>query len=292
MQSLPLVTIILLYPPNVEFPLVSRTSTWAIHCKSRVYDRCPLQLPPLPATTLRPLKHTLPTELLPVNGSDSLGGCTRYIPFSRTTSSSVGVCVQLRSGGSSHLVDDASPEISPGSFERPDWARGLITMRRSSDNDYVQIGFDFGSHVSLTAVEFELFNCPEWSLGPSRISVYTIVPPFRIFPQFDRNIAVSVGSLNSSSFPSSCSSTVRVCVPITRVSTSRFCHVGFSFLDQSADEAAPETWVALAETRFVTSEGGCADLVPMTPTTPTPPPPTSGGGGGSTIKRCRRWLNQ
>lgn len=231
---------------------------------------------------MKPYKHTLPQALRPVNGSDALGGCTRHQPLAVGVGlDSTGVCMLRGSGGGgggggaeSNLVNGVCPALNAGSFSSSTWASGLVTlaMRRSANQKSSQIGFDFGTNVSLSVVELELFNCPAWGIGPASITVFTIRPPFRVYPQFDTSIANVVGSLNSTSMPSSCESLVRVCVPVDTAGGRghRFYHVRFTYLECPAAAAAAReegSWVAIAEAHFK-----------------TPPPPTD----GNVIKRCRR----
>lgn len=213
----------------------------------------------------------MPQALQSINGSDPEGGCINKVSLNTSSGlDSSGVCLLLINGAKSSLVDRQSPPLD---LANSTWARGLVTLRQLSSNDSVQIGFDFGTNVSLSAITLDLFNCPAWGIGPAAISAFTI-PGFRVYPEFDTNVAERIGSLNSASIPSSCNTTVQMCLPVASEGRHRYYHVGFDFPSRSAAVGGEEgggAWVAIAEVGFYTAP----------PPAPQPPPE------GTVVKSCR-----
>ena len=75
----------------------------------------------------------------------------------------------------SYLVDGVSPDINTSTS---DWASQLVTVRRSEGNPddisfaHVLLTFGFDTAVSLTGIEVDLSNCPDWGIGAPDIIVY------------------------------------------------------------------------------------------------------------------------
>ena len=91
-------------------------------------------------------------------------------------------CPLVDSGGvlvcesQSYLVDGVSPDINTSTS---DWASQLVTVRRSEetfghDNTFTRVllTFGFDTAVSLTGIEMDLFNCPDWGIGAPDTTVY------------------------------------------------------------------------------------------------------------------------
>ena len=77
-------------------------------------------------------------------------------------------------GSRSYLVDGVSPNIDTCTS---DWASQLVTVRRSEGTagitfPHVLLTFGFDTAVSLTGIEVDLFNCPDWNIGALSIAVY------------------------------------------------------------------------------------------------------------------------
>ena len=119
---------------------------------------------------LFPVDGVVPVQVVPqgidsVNGSSVNMGCTCPI----TESDGVLVCESR-----SYLVDGCSPDIDTSTS---DWASQLVTVRRSNDGPginfpHVLLTFGFDAAVSLTGIEMDLFNCPDWGIGAPSITVY------------------------------------------------------------------------------------------------------------------------
>ena len=74
----------------------------------------------------------------------------------------------------SYLVDGVSPDIDTSTS---DWASQLVTVRRNEATAdvpfaHVLLTFGFDTAVSLTAIEIDLFRCPEIRIGAPFITVY------------------------------------------------------------------------------------------------------------------------
>ena len=100
-----------------------------------------------------------------VNGSDITMGCASPL----VDGGGVMVC----NNSESYLVDGCSPTINTSTSN---WASQLVTVRKVSDDaqlhfDHVLLTFGFNTAVSLTAIELDLFLCPEWNIGAPRIEV-------------------------------------------------------------------------------------------------------------------------
>ena len=108
--------------------------------------------------------QVVPQGIESVNGSSVNMGCTS----SPVDSGGVLVCEPR-----SYLVDGCSPDITSTS----DWASQLVTVRRRNDGPginfhHVLLTFGFDTAVSLTGIEMDLFNCPDWGIGAPDITVY------------------------------------------------------------------------------------------------------------------------
>ena len=144
-----------------------------------------------------PPVQVVPQGIVSVNGSSVTMGCTSPL----VDSGGVMVC-----GSQSYLVDGCSPDIHTSTS---DWASQLVTVRRDEGTPnipvpHVLLTFGFDTAVSMTGIEMELFNCPDWNIGPPSIAVYlnpeyNLVPPntsilFNNFPF----VPTSENSLQSS----------------------------------------------------------------------------------------------
>ncbi|CAI8012540.1 Class II receptor tyrosine kinase [Geodia barretti] len=74
----------------------------------------------------------------------------------------------------SYLIDGCSPDIDTSTS---DWASQLVTVRRNEGTagitfPHVLLTFGFDTAVSLTGIEMDLFNCPDWNIGIPSITVY------------------------------------------------------------------------------------------------------------------------
>ena len=113
--------------------------------------------------------QVVPQGIESVNGSDVNMGCTSPL----VDSGGVMVC-NSSDCPSSYLLDGNSPAIDTSTS---DWASQLVTVRKNDATedipyDYVVMTFQFGTAVSLTSIELDLFLCPEWNIGAPYITVY------------------------------------------------------------------------------------------------------------------------
>lgn len=72
------------------------------------------------------------------------------------------------------LFDGYSPLVNASA---PNWASGLVTLRKQIASDaisfpHVILTFDFKRDVSLTAIEVDVFICPNWNIDVPFITVY------------------------------------------------------------------------------------------------------------------------
>ena len=102
----------------------------------------------------------VPQGIESVNGSSVDMGCTSSL----VDSGGVMVC-----GGCSYLADGVSPDIDTSTS---DWASQLVTARRNEDTTSLRLTFGFDTAVSLTRIEMDLFNCPDWNIGAQSINLY------------------------------------------------------------------------------------------------------------------------
>ena len=109
--------------------------------------------------------QVVPRGIESVNGSNSVTmGCTSPL----VDSGGVMVCESQ-----SFLFDDCSPDIDTNTS---DWASRLVTVRSEETAGitfpHVLLTFGFDTAVSLTGIEMDLFNCPDWNIGAPSISVH------------------------------------------------------------------------------------------------------------------------
>ena len=84
--------------------------------------------------------------------------------------------VMVCNNSESYLVDGCSPAINTSTSN---WASQLVTVRMVYDSDqihfdHVLLTFGFNTAVSLTAIELDLFLCPNWNIGAPTTTVVAI----------------------------------------------------------------------------------------------------------------------
>ena len=129
------------------------------------------------------MQVVVPQEIEPVNGSTVDMGCTGSLVHS----DGVMVC-----GGCSYLTDSVSPDIDTSTS---DWASQLVTVKRNEgtpdfNHPHVLLTFGFGTAVSLTGIEMDLFLCPDWNIGAP--SIFVIVNPDYNLTQFDNVLSTAI----------------------------------------------------------------------------------------------------
>ena len=114
-----------------------------------------------------PSVQVVPQGIQSVNGSDVNMGCA----CSLADIDDLILCGKSSDSESyNYLVDGDSPVIA-------DWASQLVTVRKNEKNDvinfdHVVLTFGFDPAMSPTAIELDLFLCPEWKIGAPYITVY------------------------------------------------------------------------------------------------------------------------
>ena len=174
--------------------------------------------------------QVVPQGIESVNGSNTTMGCASPLVHR--------VGREVCDNSESYLVDDCSPTIDTSTSN---WASQLVTLRKVSDHaqipfDHVLLTFDFNKAVSLTAIELDLFLCPEWNIGAPNITV----------------IASNIG-VNSILFAdytpsnSSCNSLSTVSIPLQGDSSYLTWYILVTFPSSHEDIQ----WVHLGEVRFL-----------------------------------------
>ena len=198
---------------------------------------------------------SIPVQVVPqgiesVNGSDINMGCASPL----VDRGGVIVC----NNSESYLVDGCSPAIDTSTSN---WASQLLTLRKVSDDaqipfDHVLLTFGFNTAVSLTAIELDLFLCPEWNIGAPIITVAASNNSDLIFG-FDEILVADYTTSNSSS----CVSLSTVSIPLQGDSSYLTWYILVRFLHDDID------WVHVGEVRFL---NGSVDGHPPSITEPTP----------------------
>ena len=179
--------------------------------------------------------------------------------------------VNISSGGevccapsTSYLLDGISPSIST---ESNDWASQLVTVKKVDSIPgritfpHVLLTFIFDTPVSVSSIEVELFNCPEWNIGAPYIFVHA---------NDEVKLSVDERAIASYSVNQSSCDSQTVGVPIQEISFHLNWHVLIAI-------DGPDTtieWVYIAEVRFlgVTDNGSHQ---PVTHKLPICPPLSS-----------------
>ena len=176
--------------------------------------------------------QVVPQGIESVNGSSVDMGCTSPL----VDSDGVMVCESQ-----SYLIDGCSPDIDTSTS---DWASQLVTVRRNGGTPdipfpHVLLTFGFDTAVSLTGIEIDLFNCPDWNIGIPSIIMY-LNPDYNLAPTTNiynlpflwgnslqsscdslSNVTFSGGSFQSGSYR-----TVYILVDLSHTSSIQWIHVG------------------------------------------------------------------
>ena len=113
--------------------------------------------------------QVVPRGIESVNGSSVNMGCTEEL----TVTDGFTTCGSPGNGAISYLIDGSSPNYNIDT-SAPDWASRLVVVRRneSDPSDSIVLSFGFGTDVSPSAVEIDLFLCSEWNFWVTLISLY------------------------------------------------------------------------------------------------------------------------
>ena len=187
------------------------------------------------------------TLVRPVNGSSETGHCEGVWQL-------LGI-VSCSHPETSVLFDGNIPTLT--GLDGDSWADQLLTLNPSNLEErdtYIQLSLP---SVQRLRLEVALFNCPEWGIATSRITIHTS----QLFHQDYSRSKVIDPTLNS------CDSLVRVCMPIdneNKLGTLRF------------DSPPGSNWTHLAEVIFFTDTSTCPpDTVLNHNPIPSLPPSTA-----------------
>ena len=180
--------------------------------------------------------QVVPYGIESVNGSDINMGCTSPL----VDSDGVMVCMSQ-----SYLVDGCSPVIDTSTS---DWASQLVTVRKTQTDeltfDHVLLTFGFGTAVTLTGIELDLFLCPDMNIDAPYITVVA---------DEESNLVITYDSLFSLPFrnydpsQSSCDSLSTITITLEyalRDPSFLTWHILISSFTSSID------WVYVGEVRF------------------------------------------
>ena len=182
--------------------------------------------------------QVVPQNIESVNGSDIAMGCTSPL----VNRSGVMVC----DNSEGYLVDGSSPAINTSTSN---WASQLVTVRRVSDSyliavDHVLLTFGFNTAVLLTAIELDLFLCPEWNIGAPSINVVANNNSDLIFSYDVELLAVDYTPSNSS-----CDSLSNVSIPLPGDSSYLTWFILVTFPHSYVNDYIQ--WVHVGEVRFL-----------------------------------------
>ena len=183
--------------------------------------------------------QVVPQGIESVNGSCVTMGCTSPL----VDSGGVMVC----NGSRSYLVDGCSPDIDTSTS---DWASQLVTVRRNEGTPgihypHVLLTFGFDTAVSLTGIEMDLFNCPDWNIGIPPITVY-LDPDYNLAATTNILFSLPFASASDNSLQSSCDSLSTV--TISGGSFDGSYHTVYILVDLSFSSIQ---WVHVGEVRFI-----------------------------------------
>jgi hypothetical protein len=178
-----------------------------------------------------------------INGSSKIGLCSI---------SAAGNVVCLHPN-SSILTDGITPNLTELDGDR--WAGQLLTLKVDTTNKPPSINFPLDipqKGTVVNTVEVVLFNCPQWGIGVSRISIqgYHIFKPVL----FAANVIDPALS--------SCGSLVRVCMPLNTT---------FALFYLTFEPVFGSNWIHLADVKFHTNVSTCPPDRILNPKPYTPP---------------------
>ena len=114
--------------------------------------------------------QVVPQGIESINGSNATMGCT--VPLE--TINGVTTCGSPGNTGYSYLVDGCSPHVNT---HHHDWASQLVTVRMIESSNHLNfphalLTFGFDTPVSITGMQIDMFNCPDWKIGFDYALVY------------------------------------------------------------------------------------------------------------------------
>ena len=166
----------------------------------------------------RPIRHTLPSQLMSVFGSDVNGRCTS---ISGTDSN---IC-----NGTSVLNDGIIPVLSGVSQENnSEWAAQLFTMRRQG-NERIIVSVEVPP-TCLNSVQLTVFNCPQQGIYAPAVNVYSY-PSLR--PEINGNLPANESITNETLTATSCDHLIRFCIDFGSVFTLPYYILEFPYQNNS-----------------------------------------------------------
>ena len=149
-----------------------------------------------------------------------------------------------------YIVDNVSPAIDTGNLN---WASQLVTVRKNQPSELVAsnhatLTFDFTPAVSLTAIELDLFLCPQWDIGALSVTVAT---------DNDANLVLRSDSIEITDYtiqmPTSCISLSTVHIPLLQENGATPTYHTWHLVLMLSTE-----WVHVGEVRFLDT-GKCSN---------------------------------
>ena len=147
------------------------------------------------------------------------------------------------------------------------WASQLVTVRRNEGTagipfPHVLLAFGFDTAVSMTGIEMDLFNCPDWNIGIPSITVY-LNPDYNLAATTNILFTVPFVFAGDNSLQSSCDSlstvtisggsfligphrTVYILVDLSQTSSILWVHVGEVRFIGTDDPTSPQPSTTLS----------------------------------------------
>ena len=203
----------------------------------------------------RPIRHTLPSQLMSVFGSDVNGRCTS---ISGTGSN---IC-----NGTSVLNDGIIPALSGVSQENnSEWAAQLFTMRRQG-NERIIVSVEVPP-TCLNSVQLTVFNCPQQGIYAPVVNVYS---DSSLRSEINDSLPANESITNETLIATSCDHLIRFCVDFGSVFTLPYYILEFPYQNNS-------DFVFLNEVTFSNLDGANCPLPELITMSVTPPLLTTTG---------------
>ena len=204
-------------------------------------------------TVSRPIRLSLPQELVNLYGSDMNGRCTSV------SGANSDIC-----NGTSVLNDGIIPALSGVSDNTSQWATQLFTMRRFG-TDSIVVSFEV-QQVLYNSVELAVFNCPERKIYTPSVTVYIDLGSFSPERGGD-NLGLEIANMTLSI--TSCDYLLKFCVQLGGGASPRYFNLVFPYQNNS-------DFVFLGEVTFLNVvDRQCGQPVPIMLTVTLLPLPTT-----------------
>ena len=164
------------------------------------------------------IRHTLPSQLVSMFGSDVNGRCTS---ISGTGSN---IC-----NGTSVLNDGIIPALSGVSQEtNSEWADQLFTMRRQG-NERIIVSVEVPP-TCLNSVQFTVFNCPQQGIYAPVVNVYSYSS---LRSEITGSLPANKSITNETLTATSCDHLIKFCVDFGSVFTLPYYILEFPYQNNS-----------------------------------------------------------